>query len=166
MVTTTIIGIVFIVVMIYLRRTGNFLLLGKHLYKREHLNQLVNPLRKKGIELKELNHPQKSTMLRPLSSTSTNKSLKSVAQRELPQLQSTSMDLPDSPLFQYYQTQDKGKYKQPTYGLNIRVLTTPDSGKGFLKDTGLDLSKCDKYQCKKQGEVNSHYLIPPLLYKD
>ena len=104
-------------------------------------------------------------MLKPLSSTSTNNSLKSLAQRELPQLPNTSQNLPDSPLLQYYWAQDKEKYKQPTDGLNIRIPTTPDSVKSFLKDAGLDFSKYDKYQCKKQGESKSHYLIPPLLYK-
>ena len=75
--------------------------------------------------MKELNCPQKSSVSGPLSSTSTNNSLKSVAQRELPQLPNTSQNLPDSPLLQYYWAQDKGKYKQPTDGLNIRIPAYP-----------------------------------------
>ena len=50
--------------------------------------------------------------------------------------------------------------------LGIWIPTNPDSVKSFLKDTGLDFSKYDKYQCKKQGEVSSHYLIPALLYEN
>ena len=111
-----------------------------------------------------MNCPQKSVMLRPLSSTSTN-SLKSVVQRELPQLPNTSQNLPGSPLLQYYQTKDKQKYKQPTDSSNIGIPTTPDSVKSFLKDAGLDFSKYDTYQCRKQGKVNSHYLIPPSFIK-
>ena len=97
MVTSTIMGIVFIIVMIYLRRTGNCVLLGKHLNKRRKSKSISKPSHHKGIELKELDCPQKSTMLRPLSSTSTINSLKSVAQRELPQLPNTSQNLLDSP---------------------------------------------------------------------
>ena len=100
--TSTIIGIAFTVVMIYLRRTGNCMILGKHLNKRRKSKSISQLPHNKGIEWKELNCPQKSTMLRPLSSTSTNNSLKSVAQRELPQLPNTSQNLPDSPLLQYY----------------------------------------------------------------
>ena len=147
-ITASIIGIVFMVVMIYLRRTGNCMLLEKHLNKRRKSNSLPH---NKGIELKELNCPQKSTMLRPLPSTSTNNSLKSMAQRELPQLPNTSQNLPDSSSLQYYQTQDKERYKQLIDGSNIRVPTAPDSVKSFLEDTGLDFSKYDKHQCKKQG---------------
>ena len=92
------------------------------------------------------------TLLRPLSHTCTNNSLKSVAQRELSQLPNTPQNLPDSPLLQYYQAQDKEKYIWPTDCLSIRIPATPDSVKGFLKDAGLDFSKYDKYQHKKQGE--------------
>ena len=101
-ITSTIIGIVFIVVMIYLRRTGNCMLSEKHLNKRRKSKSVSQHAHNKGIELEKLNYPQKCTMLRPLSSTSTNNSLKSVAQRELPQLPNTSQNLPDSSLLQYY----------------------------------------------------------------
>ena len=66
--------------------------------------------------MKELNCPLNSTVSRPLSSSSTNNNLKSVTQRELPQLPNTSQNLPDAPLLQYYQAQDTGKYKQSTGG--------------------------------------------------
>ena len=84
--------------------------------------------------------------------TSTNNGLKSVTQRELPQLPNTSQNLPDSPLPQYYWVQGKEKYKQPTDSSNMRNPTTPDSVKSFLEDTDLDFSKYDKYQYKKKGE--------------
>ena len=95
MITSTIIGIVFIVVMIYLSRTGNSMISGKHLNKRKKSKSNSQHSHNKGIELKELNCPQKSTMSRPLSDTSTNNSLKSVAQRELSQLPNTSQNLAD-----------------------------------------------------------------------
>ena len=101
-ITSTIIGIVFVVVMIYLRRTGNCMLLGKHLNKRRKSKSISQLSYNKGIELKELNCSQKSTMSRPLSSTSTKNRLKSGAQKELPQLPNTFQNLPDSPLLQYY----------------------------------------------------------------
>ena len=86
-----------------------------------------------------------------------------MAERELSHLPNTSQNLTDSSLLQYYQNQEKDNYKWPTEGLNIRIPATSDSVKGFLEDTGLDFSKYDKYQCKKQGENNSHYPTPPLL---
>ena len=64
----------------------------------------------------------------------------------------TSQIPPNSPLLQYYQTEDTEKYKWPTDDSNIKIPATPDSVKSFLKDAGLDFSKYDKYQCKKQGE--------------
>ena len=161
-ITSTIVGVVFMVVMIYLRRTGNCMLLGKHLNKKSKSKSISRLPHNKGIELKELNCPQKSTMLRPLSSTSTNNSLKSMTQRELPLLSNTSEYLPDSPLLEYYQAQDKDKYKQPTDDSNIRIPAAPDSVKSFLEDVDLDFSKYDKYRVK----ANSHYLIPPLPYKN
>ena len=82
MIICTITGIVFFVIMIYLRWTGNCMLSGKHLNKRRKSKSISKHSHDKGITMKELN----STMSRPLSSTSTNNSLKSVAQRELPQL--------------------------------------------------------------------------------
>ena len=97
-ITSTIIGVLFIVIVIYLRRTGNCMLLGKHLNKRRKSKSISQHSHDKGIELNELKCPQKSTVSRPLSSTSTNKSLKSVAQREFPLLPNTSQNLPDSPL--------------------------------------------------------------------
>ena len=152
MITSTIIGIIFIVVMIYLRNTGNCMSSGKHLNKRRKSKSISQLSHNEGIELKELNCPQKSTVSRPLSSTSTNNSIKSMAQREPLQLPNTSQNHPDSPLLLYYWTQDKDKYKWPTDGLNIRIPTTSHSVKSFLKDAGLDFSKYDKYQCKKERE--------------
>ena len=151
MVTSTIIGIVFVVVMIYLRRTGNCMLLGKHLNKKRKSKSISQFSHNKSINLKELNFPQKSTTSGPLSKPSTNNSLKSVIQRELPWLPNTSRTS-HSPLLQYYWTQDKEKYKQPTNGLNIRIPTTLDSMKSFLEDASLDFSKYYKCQCKKDGE--------------
>ena len=119
MITSTIIGIVVMIVMICLRRTGNCMLLGKLLNKKRKSKSISQLPYKKGIEMKELNCSQKPTMSRPLSSTSTNNSLKSVAQRELPNLPNTSQNFSDSPLLQYYQTQDNEKYRQPTDSLNI-----------------------------------------------
>ena len=81
-ITSTIIGIVFLVVVIYLRKTGNCMLLGKHLNKKRK-SKSVN----KGIELKELNFPQKPTMLRPLSNTSTNNSLNQWHKKNYPSCQ-------------------------------------------------------------------------------
>ena len=127
------------------------MILGKHLNKKRKSKSISQFFHNKGIELKELNGPQKSTMTRPLSSTSTNNSLKSVTERELPQLPNTSQNSLDPPLLQYYQTQNKEKYKQPTDSSNIGIPTTLDSVKSFLKDAGLDFSKDNKYQCKKQG---------------
>ena len=82
---------------------GNYMLLGKHLNKRRKSESISQLPHNKGIELKELNCPQKSAMSRPLSSTPNN-SLKSMSQRELLQLPNTSQDqnLQDSPLLQYY----------------------------------------------------------------
>ena len=94
---STFIGTVFVIVIIYLRRTSNCILSGKHLNKKRK-SKSIN----KGIELKELNCSQKPTMLGPLSSTSTNNSLRSVAQSKLPQLPNTSQNLSDSSLLQYY----------------------------------------------------------------
>ena len=96
-ITSTIIGIVFVVIMIYLRRTGYYMISGKHLNKMRKSKPISQHSHNKGIALKELNCPQKSTVSRPLSSTSNNNSLKAVAQRELPQLLNTSQNLPDSP---------------------------------------------------------------------
>ena len=124
MITSTIIGIVSIVIIIYLRRTGNCMLSGKHLNKRRKLKPISQHSHDKGIAMKELNCPPNSTVSRPLSSISTNNSLKSLAQRELPQLPNTSQNLPDSPLLQYYWAKDKEKYKWPTEGFNLRIPTT------------------------------------------
>ena len=90
------------------------MLSGKHLNKKTK-SKSIN----KGIELKELTCSQKPTMLRPLSRTSTSNSLESVIQRELPQLPNTSQNLPDSPLLQYYQAQDK----ESINNLQIEVYT-------------------------------------------
>ena len=114
MITSTIIGIVFMVVVIYLRRTGNCMLLGKDLNKKRKSKLISQLPPNKGIELKELNCSQEPTVLRPLSCTCTNNSLKSGTQRELPQLPHASQNLPDSPSLQYYWSQDKEKYKWPT----------------------------------------------------
>ena len=78
-IASTIIGIAFVVAMIYLRRTGNCMLLGKHLNKRIKSKSISQLPHNKGIALKELNCPQKPAMSRPVSSISTNKSLKSMA---------------------------------------------------------------------------------------
>ena len=83
-ITSTVIGIVFIVIMIYLRRSGNCMFWGKHL----NINLSVSTLHK-GIAMKELICPPNSTVSRPLSSTSTTNSLNSVAQRKLSQLPNT-----------------------------------------------------------------------------
>ena len=98
MITSTIIGIVFVVIIIYCRRTGNCMPLEKHLNKRRKSKSISQQSHDKGIAMKELNFLQNSTVSRPLSSTSTNYSLKSVAQRKLPQLPTTAQNLPDSPL--------------------------------------------------------------------
>ena len=101
-ITSSIIGIVFIVIMLYLRRSGNCVLLGKHLNKRKKPKSVSQDSHDKGIVMKELKHPPNSAPSRPLSITSTITSLKSMAQRELPQLLNTSENLPDSPLLQCY----------------------------------------------------------------
>ena len=67
MITPTIIGTVLVVVVIYLRRTGNCKLSGKHLNKKRKSQSISQLPHNKGIELKELNCSQKPTMLRPLS---------------------------------------------------------------------------------------------------
>ena len=72
-------------------RSGNCMLLGKHLSKRRksksiNINQHSHD---KGIAMKELNCSPDPAVLRLLSSTSTTTSLKSVAQRELLQLPNT-----------------------------------------------------------------------------
>ena len=107
MITSTIIGVVFIVIMIYLRSTGNCMLSRKHLDKRRKSKSISQHSHDKSIELKELNCPQKSTVLRPLFSTSTSKSLKSVAKENYSNCQIHPRTSPDSPLLQYYQVQDK-----------------------------------------------------------
>ena len=117
-ITFTIIGIVFIVIMIYLR-SGNCMLLDKHLNKRRKSKSISQNSHDKGIAMKELNCSPNSAVSRPLSITSTTNSLKSVAQRELPQLPNISQNLSDSPLPQYYQAQDREKFKQATEGSNI-----------------------------------------------
>ena len=86
-ITSTIIAIVFVVIVVYLRRTGNCMLSGKHLNKKRKSKTSSQIPHNKGIELKELNCSQKPSALRPLSCTSTNNSLKSVTQRELPNYQ-------------------------------------------------------------------------------
>ena len=55
MITSTIIGIVFVVVMIYLSRTGNFMLSGKHLNKRRKSKSISPHSHDKGIAIKERN---------------------------------------------------------------------------------------------------------------
>ena len=87
MITSTIIDIMFVVIMIYLRRTGNWMLLGKHLNKRRKSKSISQHSFNKDIAMKELNCPPNSTISRLLSSTSTNNRVKSVAQRELPNCQ-------------------------------------------------------------------------------
>ena len=109
--SSNIIGIAFVVVMIYLRRTGNCMLSGKHLNKRRKSKSIRQLTHNKGIKLKGLNYPQKSAMSRPLSSISTNNSLKSMAQRELPQLPNTSQNHPETTLAPVLFNQDKDKYK-------------------------------------------------------
>ena len=89
-ITSTIIGTVFIVIMIYLQRSGNSMLLGKHLNKRIKSKSISQHSHHKGITMKELNCSPNSALTRPPSSTSTTLSQKSVAQRELPQLPNTS----------------------------------------------------------------------------
>ena len=148
-ITSTIIGIVFVVVTIYIRRTANCMLSGKHLNKKKKFKSISQLPHNKGIELNELKCSQKPTMLRSLSSTSTNNSMKSVAQKELPQLPNTYQNLTDSPLLQFYWAQDKEKYEQPTDSSSIRIPTTQDSVKSFLKDTDLDFTRYHKYQWKK-----------------
>ena len=81
MITSTIIGIVFVVA-IYLRRIDSCMLSGKYLNKKRKSKSISQLPHSKGIEMKELNCSQKPTVLRPLSHTSTNNSLKSVTQRE------------------------------------------------------------------------------------
>ena len=86
-----------------LKKTGNCKLSEKHLNKKGKSKSIGQFPHNEGIELKDLDIPQKLTTLRLLSCTSTNNSLKSMAQRELPQLPNTSQNLPDSPFLQYYQ---------------------------------------------------------------
>ena len=90
------IGVVFIVIMIYLRRSGNCMLSRKHLNKRRKSKFISQHSHDKSIAMEELNCSPNSTVSRPLSSTSTMPSLKSMAQRELPQLPNTSQNLPYS----------------------------------------------------------------------
>ena len=152
MIASTIIDIVFIVIMIYLRGSGNCMILGKHLNKRRNSKSTSQYSHAKGIAMKELNCSPNSAMSRPLSSTSTTNCLTSAVQRELPQLPYTSQNLPDSPLLQYYWAQDRERHKQSTDSLNIIIPAAPDLVKSFLKELGLDFSKHDEYRCKKQGD--------------
>ena len=162
MITSTIIGIVFIVVMIYLR-TGNCMLLGKHLNKRRKSKSIIQHAHNKGIELKILNCPQKSTMLRPLSSTSTNNNLKSVAQRELPQLPNTSENLRDSPLLTLIKPRKKKSIN------NLQMVQISESPwpqiqwKGSSKMQVYTFPNMMNINARNREKVNSHYLIPPLL---
>ena len=102
MIASTIIGIVLIVIMIYHTRSGNCMLFGKHLNKRRTSKSISQHSHDKGIAMKELKHSPNTAMSRPLSSTCTITSLKSMAQRELPQLPNASLNLPDSLLLQCY----------------------------------------------------------------
>ena len=71
MITSTIIGIVFMVVVIHLRKSGNCMLLGKYINKERKSKSINHLPHNKGIKLKELNFSQKPTVSRPLSHTST-----------------------------------------------------------------------------------------------
>ena len=83
MITSTTIGIMFIVIMIYLRMSDNCMLLEKHLNKRRKSKSISQHSHDKGIAMKEMNSSPNSGVSRRLASTSTTPSLKSVAQREL-----------------------------------------------------------------------------------
>ena len=152
MITSTIIGIVFVVVVLYHKKTSNGKLSEKHLNKKEKSKSLGQYPHIEDIELKEMNCSQKLTALRPMSHTSTNNSLKSMATDRVTQLLNPYQNLPDSPLLQYYWAQGNEKYKWPADSSNIRFTSTPDSVKSFLEDTGLDFSKYHKYQCKTKWE--------------
>ena len=95
-ITSTIIGTVFIVILIYLRRSGNCVLFGKHLKKKRKSKSISQHSHDEGIVMKELKHSPDTVVSRLLSSTSTITSLKSMAQRELPQLPNVSQNLPHS----------------------------------------------------------------------
>ena len=47
-----------------------------------------------------------------------------------------------------------------------RSPCNPRFSERLPQDASLDFSKYDIYQGKKQREVTSHYLIPPLLYEN
>ena len=93
-ITSALIGIVFMAVVMYLKKTGNCRLLEKHLNKKGKSKSIGQFPHDKGIELKQLNCSQKLTVSRPLSHTSTNNSLKSMAQRELPPAANYTPDFP------------------------------------------------------------------------
>ena len=99
-ITSTVIGIVFIVIMIYLRRPGNCVLSGKHLYKRRKSKSISQHSCDKGIAMKELKHSSwyhnvRTSYLASLPSPAWNPGLK----RELPQLPNAFQNLPESPRF-------------------------------------------------------------------
>ena len=66
-ITSTIIGIVFIVIMIYLRKFGSCMLLGKHLNKRRKPKFISQHSNDKGIAMKELKCSPNSAVSRPLA---------------------------------------------------------------------------------------------------
>ena len=99
MITSTIIGKVFIVIMIYLRKPGNCMLSGKHLNKGRKSKSISQHSHDKGIAMKELNCSLSSAVSRPLASTSTTNCLNSVAQNRITPV---SKYLPESPRFSPY----------------------------------------------------------------
>ena len=58
MITSTLIGKVFVVSMIYLRRTGNCMISGMHLHKKRKSKSISQHSHNKGIAMKELSCPQ------------------------------------------------------------------------------------------------------------
>ena len=62
MITSTIIGIVFIVIMLYLRMSGNCVLSGKHLNEKRKSKSFSQHSNDKGISMKELNCPPNSAV--------------------------------------------------------------------------------------------------------
>ena len=93
-VTSTVVAIIVIAVIIYVKKSGNCLL-RKHLWnnrnnKKTNLNE---------FELREINRSHSISTSHPLTCRWTANSCQSLTQRKLPQLPYTSHDQPDSPFY-------------------------------------------------------------------
>ena len=93
-ITSTTIAIIFIVVLIYAKQSGNCL-------HRKYLqnNRQVKKTDLNEFELREINKPHSISTSHPLTHTLTVNSCHSLAQMQLPQLPNTIQEQPDSLLY-------------------------------------------------------------------